>query len=53
MQANAAKKLKTLETKKLREELGEEQVPKGKTETIESMRVPDETLLDGDDDSDI
>jgi hypothetical protein len=47
MQANASKKLKSLQTKKLREELGEEQVPKGKTQTIESMRVADETLLDG------
>ena len=53
MKANAEKKLKSLETKKLRYELGEEQVPKGKTETIESMRVPDETLMDGDDDEDI
>lgn len=52
-QANASKKLKSLETKKLREELGEEAVPKGKTETIETMRVPDETIIEDHDDEDI
>jgi len=33
--------------------LGEEAVPKGKNATIESMRVPDETLMDDIDDEDI
>lgn len=42
-----------MKTKKLREELGEEQVPKGKANTIESMRVPDETLMEDVDDEDI
>ena len=52
--ANATeKKLKLLQTRKLREELGEEAVPKGKAATIESMRVPDETLMDAADDEDI
>lgn len=51
--ANAKAKLKSLQTKKLREELGEEEVPKGKNETIESMRVADETLMDDVDDEDI
>jgi ribosome production factor 1 len=37
----------------LREELGEEAVPKGKLNTIESMRVPDETMMDDVDDEDI
>ena len=53
MEANAEKKLKSLTTRKSREELGEEAVPKGKNETIESMRVPDETLMDNVDDEDI
>ena len=37
----------------MREELGEEAVPKGKLNTIESMRVPDETMMDDVDDEDI
>ena len=37
----------------MREELGEEAVPKGKLNTIESMRVPDETIMDDVDDEDI
>lgn len=45
--------MKQLQTKKLREELGEEEVPKGKNETIESMRVADETLMGDVDDEDI
>ena len=53
MEANAEKKLKSLQTRKLREELGEEAVPKGKNATIESMRVPDETMMDDVDDEDI
>ena len=51
--AHAKAKLKSLQTKKLREELGEEEVPKGKIETIESMRVADETLMDDVDDEDV
>ncbi len=39
-----------LKKKKVREELGEAAMPKGKTNTIESMRVADETLIqDGED----
>ena len=38
---------------KAREELGEEAVPKGKGATIESMRVPDETMMNDPDDEDI
>ena len=53
MQANMESKLKTLQKKKLREELGEEAVPKGKLETIESMRVADETMMEEHDDEDI
>ena len=53
MEAHAEKKLKSLQTRKLREELGEEAVPRGKNETIESMRVPDETLMEDADDEDI
>lgn len=54
MEANTSKKLSSLQTKKLREELGEIAVPKGKNATIESMRVPDETLMeDNIDDEDI
>ena len=51
--AHEESKLKQLKTRKLREELGEEAVPKGKSNTIESMRVPDETLMDDPDDEDI
>lgn len=46
MDKHAEDKIKRLQTKKLREELGEEQVPKGKSQTIESMRVPDATMMD-------
>ena len=53
MAANEDKKLKKLQTRKLREELGEEAVPKGKCKTIEDMRVPDETLMDDIDDEDV
>ena len=35
-----------LKKKKVREELGEAAMPKGKTNTIESMRVADETLIE-------
>jgi hypothetical protein len=42
-----------LQTRKLREELGEEAVPKGTNATIESMRVPDETMIDDLEDEDI
>ena len=53
MAAREEKKLKSLQTKKLREELGEEAVPKGKNKTIEGMRVPDETMIEDLDDEDI
>jgi ribosome production factor 1 len=53
MAAREDKKLKTLQTRKLREELGEEAVPKGKNNTIEGMRVPDETMIEDLDDEDI
>jgi len=47
------RKLEKLKTKKLREELGEEAVPKGITNTIESMRVKDETIITDADDEEI
>lgn len=53
MAANMESKIKTLQQKKLREELGEEAVPKGKLQTIESMRVADETMMEEHDDEDI
>ena len=42
-----------LQKKKLREQQGEENVPKGVTKTIESMRVKDETLIEDLDDEEI
>ena len=45
MQAREVKKISMLETKKLREELGEEAVPKGKVITIDMQRVKDDTLI--------
>lgn len=53
MEARVGKKIKTLQEKKTREEHGEEAAPKGKTKTIEMMRVADETLVDDPNDSDI
>lgn len=53
MMAASEKKLAHLQTLKAREELGEEAVPKGKNATIESMRVPDETMMNDPDDEDI
>lgn len=41
--------IERLKKKKIREEHGEEAAPKGKTNTIESMRVADETLIQGED----
>lgn len=41
--------IERLKKKKVREELGEAAMPKGKTNTIESMRVADETLIQGED----
>jgi ribosome production factor 1 len=38
-------KMEKLKVKKVRAEHGEEAAPKGKTETIESMRVKDETII--------
>ena len=44
-------KIEKLKKKKIREEHGEEAMPKGVTQTIESMRVKDETIItDADDD---
>ena len=44
-------KVESLKKKKVREEFGEEAMPKGVTKTIESMRKTDETLVkDADDD---
>jgi hypothetical protein len=45
MDAKAEKKVTTLKRRKLREELGEEAVPKEEAITIEKMRVPDETMI--------
>lgn len=42
-----------LKKKKVREELGEAAMPKGKTNTIESMRVADETLIEDGEDEEI
>ena len=53
MEANSKRKLQTLQRKKLREELGEEAVPKGEMITIEKMRVPDETMVTEPDDEDL
>lgn len=52
----AAKKDKLLEKtkkKKVREEQGADAIPKGVTNTIESMRVADDTLIDNADDEEI
>jgi hypothetical protein len=43
--ATQDKKLASLKTKRLREELGEKEVPKGEVKTIESMRVKDNTII--------
>ena len=53
MEKNAAKKLTVLKRRKLREELGEEAVPKGEAITIEKMRVPDETMIEDANDEDL
>jgi hypothetical protein len=45
--------IERLKKKKVREEQGEDAMPKGKTNTIESMRVADETLIEDADDPDI
>jgi hypothetical protein len=45
--------IERLKKKKVREEQGEDAMPKGKTNTIESMRVADETLIEDADDADI
>lgn len=45
--------MKLLQTKKLREELGEEAVPKGKVITIDMQRVKDETLIDDPNDEEL
>ena len=48
-----ARVIERLKKKKVREELGEAAMPKGKTNTIESMRVADETLIEDALDEDI
>ena len=53
MNAREQRKLKLLQTKKLREELGEEAVPKGKVITIDMQRVKDETLIDDPNDEEL
>lgn len=45
MQEARAKKIEHLKKEKLREEHGESAAPKGVTNTIESMRVKDETII--------
>lgn len=45
--------IERLKKKKVREEQGEDAMPKGKTNTIESMRVADETLIEDAEDADI
>lgn len=50
---NSGKKLVILKRRKLREELGEEAVPKGEALTIEKMRVPDETMIEDAEDEDL
>lgn len=42
--------MEKLKKKKLREEHGEDAVPKGEVKTIETMRVKDETYIDKEDD---
>jgi ribosome production factor 1 len=51
--AHTESKLTRLKDRKTREEHGEEAAPKGKTNTIESMRVPDETMMEDANDEDI
>lgn len=46
---NEEKVIERLKKKKLREEQGEDAAPRGKTNTIESMRVADETLIEAED----
>ena len=46
-------KIDKLKNKKVREEHGEEAMPKGVTRTIESMRVKDETIITDADDEEI
>lgn len=50
---NQEKFLERLKKKKIREEQGEDALPKGVTKTIESMRVADETLIDNAEDEEI
>lgn len=47
------KVIERLKKKKIREEQGEDAMPKGKVNTIESMRVADETLIQDAEDEDI
>ena len=45
LQQNKAKKLEKLRKQKLREELGDDAVPKGDTRTIEKLREDKEELI--------
>jgi ribosome production factor 1 len=53
MDAHANVKLEKLKKKKIREEHGDDAAPRGVTNTIESMRVPDETMMEDQNDEDI
>lgn len=45
MEIRMGTKMERLKKRKLREEHGEEAIPKGKVKTIESMRIKDETII--------
>jgi hypothetical protein len=53
MAAKEAKLLERLKKKKVREEQGEDAMPKGVTKTIESMRVANDTIIQDADDEEI
>ena len=53
MAGREEKLIEKLKKKKVREEQGEEAMPRGITRTIESMRVADETLIENNDDEEI
>ncbi len=53
IQAKEERLIERLKKKKVREEQGEEAMPRGVTNTIESMRVADETLIQDADDEEI
>ena len=53
MENRRVAKIDSLKKRKVREEHGEEAAPKGVTNTIESMRVKDETIVTDADDEEI